>query len=79
MIEATFTAEWITSTPPEGCNLKVGDVVTYTNDYGVVFRWRRVIGFAKDPRFGRTVHFSGGAYWAPVRPESLKLETAEAP
>lgn len=62
--------------PPEGCDLKVGDKVTYTNDYGVSFHGLTVIGFAKEPCNGRFVHLDTDSYWFPVKPESLTKVSA---
>lgn len=62
--------------PPEGCDLKVGDKVTYTNDYGASFHGFTVIGFAKEPRFGRFVHLDKDSYWVPVSRESLTKVSA---
>jgi len=46
--------------PPVQCDLKVGDRVTYTNEYGVSFPRMLVIGFAHDDSFyGRFVHLAG--------------------
>lgn len=53
--------------PPVPCDLKVGDKVTYINEYGVKFPGMIVIGFARDDSFyGRFIHLTGpdhpGAY-----------------
>jgi hypothetical protein len=53
--------------------LKVGDIVTFTNDYGVQFKGMKVLGFCK-PDNGRCVYISSDCYWFPERPESLKKE-----
>ena len=65
----------LSKNPPVECGLNVGDVVTYTNEFGVSFENQKIIGFAKDDSFyGRFVHLSKGAYWFPVRPSQLKAE-----
>ena len=58
------------------CDLKVGDVVTFTNEYGVSFANRIVIGFAKleDQLHGRFIHLHDEAPWFPVKRESLTLQ-----
>jgi hypothetical protein len=70
---------------PMPCNFKVGDKVTYTNDFGVVWKDMVVIGFSDDPdscrKYGRFVHTDflpkashhGAAWWAPCSPDSLAL------
>lgn len=68
-------------TPPVPCDLKVGDRVTFTNEFGASFPGCRVIGFANDDSFyGRFIHFIGpehpGAFWFPVRPSEIKKESA---
>jgi hypothetical protein len=67
--------------PPVQCDLKVGDRVTYTNEYGVSFPRMLVIGFAHDDSFyGRFVHLAGpdhpGAYWFPHRRDELAKENS---
>jgi len=61
--------------PPVPCEFAIGDTVTYTNEYDVVFPGMKVIGFAADDSFyGRFIHLDSDAYWFPVTPESLTLE-----
>lgn len=62
--------------PPIPCDFKVGDRVTFTNEFGVSFPGRVIIGFAADDSFnGRFIHFTGidhpGAYWFPCKPDEL--------
>lgn len=61
---------------PQECDLKVGDVVTFTNEYGVSFSNRIVIGFAKpeDQLHGRFIHLHDESPWFPVKRESLTLK-----
>lgn len=67
--------ETLLDKPPVPCEFKVGDIVTFTNEYGVSFEGRVIIGFAEDDSFyGRFIHLSKDAYWFPVRPSELKLE-----
>lgn len=54
-------------------DLKMGDIVTFTNDYGVVFNGMKVLGFC-EPDYGRCVYISMDCYWFAVKPESLKVE-----
>lgn len=68
----------ISSQPLCGENFKVGDQVTFTNDYGVKFYNRKIIGFSEPiyPGSG-TVYISGDAYWFPNKPHQL-TKTIEA-
>lgn len=52
--------------------LKIGDRVTYTNDYGVRFDGKEVIGFC-EPRFdtANSVFLNKDAYWFPVPVSNL--------
>ena len=68
----------LSNVSPVECNFKVGDVVTFTNEYGVKFEGLKVIGFEKeiDPDWmpGRFVYLNTSCYWFPESPESLTLE-----
>lgn len=60
----------------EAFGLKVGDKVTFTNDYGVTFAPRVVVGFVPDFELDnqqeRSVYINSDSPWFPVRPSSLK-------
>ena len=60
---------------PVLCKYKVGDLVTYTNDYGASFEELTIIGFSKPDchllKYGSFIHLDTGCYWMPVKPESL--------
>ena len=64
--------------PPIGCDFKLGDTVTFTNEYGVKFEGLKVIGFEKEigPDFlpNRFIYLNTGCYWFPKSQESLTLE-----
>jgi hypothetical protein len=62
---------------PQQCDLKIGDVVTFTNDQGLSFANRIVIGFAKPEHqlHGRFIHLHHDSPWFPVKRESLTLQT----
>ncbi len=67
----------LATTPPAECNsdLKVGDIVTFTNEFDVVFEGMKIIGFAHDTSFhNRVVYTSGGAYWFPSPISAYTLE-----
>lgn len=67
--------------PPLPCELKVGDKVTFTNDYGVEFHDKTVTGFASTVEYGRFVFLDIDSWWFPVRPENLtkQPQTGESP
>lgn len=53
-------------------NLHKGQMVMFTNDYGVTFGPHEVLGFTPEPsKYGACVYFVHDAYWAPCRPEQL--------
>lgn len=58
-------------------DFKVGDKVTYTNDYGVSFPDITIIAISKQNnlwKYGNCIHLNKDSYWYPVKPESLKIE-----
>ena len=60
----------------EGCKLNVGDKVTYTNSYGVVFKGHKVLGFDKETDLSgeHRVFIDNDCFWSPVRVDSLEKE-----
>jgi hypothetical protein len=74
-----FKSELLTeSTLP--CDFKVGDFVTFTNEYGVFFRKpKKVIGFAGQCDLpDRFIFTESDAYWFPKKPDQLnKVETTD--
>lgn len=62
--------------PPIPCDFKVGDKVSFTNEYGITFKGYTVIGFAplEDHFNGRFIHLDKEAWWFPKKPESLTKE-----
>ena len=67
--------------PPLPCEFKVGDKVTFTNDYGVEFHDKTVTGFASTVEHGRFVFLDIDSWWFPVRPKNLtkQPQTGESP
>lgn len=63
------------NTPPVPCRFKVGDSVTFTNDYGAKFENKIITGFAPTVEQGRFVYLDKDAWWFAVTPESLALTT----
>jgi hypothetical protein len=57
--------------PPVPCAFKVGDAVTFTNEYGASFA-RVVRGFAEVPHgAGRFVYLNLDCWWFPVSPSDI--------
>ena len=65
-----------TTRAPEGCDLRVGDKVVFTNPAGVVFKGFRVIGFAPDVEVARPetacVYLDWECPWFPAQLKELK-------
>ena len=73
MAEKFYADNNMVSVPPRPCDFKVGDVVKFTNDYGVEFQPHKVIGFTtpENEQHGRFIDIDTDAPWFPVKPESL--------
>ncbi|WP_211245335.1 hypothetical protein [Curvibacter gracilis] len=64
-----------TTSPPVPCDLKLGDVVTFTNDFGVAFSDLKVTGFTPCVEgHGRFVYLDKDSWWFPVKPDQLHLQ-----
>ncbi|KXS54991.1 MAG: hypothetical protein AWU57_587 [Marinobacter sp. T13-3] len=65
----------LNTTPPVPCDLKVGQTVSYTNEYGVTFPGHTIVGFsATDSFYGRFIHLDTDCYWMPKHPASVTPE-----
>lgn len=83
--EKKFIKERLTNTPPSGCPFMVGDIVTYTNEYGVKFKNKKIIGFDTKETLAekiktnflkdRFIYLSGEAFWFPSTLAELKKES----
>jgi hypothetical protein len=60
-------------TPPAPTDIKVGDIVTFTNDYGVQFPGVKVTGFAPIVENGRFIYLDYDCYWFAAHPKELKV------
>ena len=49
-------------------DLSVGDMVAFTNDYGVIFGPCEVLAFGNLCNSGRCVYIDSDSYWFPNRP-----------
>ena len=54
-------------------DLAVGDMVAFTNDYGVVFGPKEVLAFGKPWNDKICVYIDSDAYWFPKRPDQLTI------
>lgn len=54
-------------------DLEVGDMVAFTNDYGVVFGPYEILAFEEPWNGGRCVYLDSDAYWLADRPSQLTL------
>lgn len=54
-------------------NFKVGDKVTYTNEYGVFFEGHEILGFSPEDFHGRFIYLDLDCYWMPQAPKNLTL------
>ena len=73
-IKKFVTDKKISSDPLCGENFKVGDKVTFTNDFGVKFHDLKIIGFSNPIYDGSgTVYLNTDCYWFPKKPQSLEL------
>jgi hypothetical protein len=77
-----FIKKELTQTPPKGCDLKVGDLVQWVNDYGVVWQ-HRILGFCYKgwftEKYNRFVHLDTDSYWFPHDHTTLtKLSSKKA-
>ncbi|MCD8176730.1 MAG: hypothetical protein LUE98_04620 [Tannerellaceae bacterium] len=53
-------------------SLKIGDIVTFTNNYGVSFSGLEVLGFCDPESWGGCVYLDKESFWHPVNPKNLK-------
>lgn len=56
--------------------IKVGDMVMYTNQFGATFGPYEVMAISKDNslwKYGRCVYLNKKSYWFPCKPEELTL------
>lgn len=73
-----FANNNLQSIPPEGCHFQVGDIVTFTNEYGVSFENKMVIGFDHSNN-DRPIHTAGEAYWFGSEVHSLSKKQPQTP
>lgn len=66
-------ADIVMQESPCECQWKVGDVVKFTNEYGVEFGPRTIFGFTtpENMLYGRFIYIHDDSPWFPASPESL--------
>ena len=52
--------------------LKVGDRIMFTNDYGITFGYYEVLGFCEPDEYGHCIYFDHAAYWYPCRVNQVR-------
>lgn len=65
----------VTNGTQEAYGFRCGDIVEYTNSYGLKFGPHKVVGFVQNPEMslpGHTVYIDSDSPWFPVKPSSLR-------
>ncbi len=63
--------------PPVPCDFQVGDLVTFTNEYGVSFTGLTVVGFTPEIDShlpDRFIYLDTSCWWFPKKADQLTLE-----
>ena len=60
----------------ENSDLKIGDIVTFTNEYGVQFEDIEILGFRNNTDFlpDRCVYLNQSSYWFPIKLTEIKKQ-----
>ncbi|MPS92956.1 hypothetical protein [Comamonas sp.] len=69
-----FTTDLSSVVPDSSINLTVGDLVAFTNEYGVTFVNKKVLGFTFSAESGRVVYLDSDCYWMAKPLSSLTLQ-----
>lgn len=69
-----FTTNLADVVPNAPIELKVGDLVTYTNEYGASFVNNKILGFDLNPSYNRVVYIDSSSYWFAVEIASLTVQ-----
>lgn len=57
----------------KGLDLKVGDIVDFTNEFGVKFKGYKILGFEPNAdKDSRCVYLNWESYWFAAKPEKLE-------
>lgn len=59
--------------PYQGCHLKAGQMVIYTNEQGVEFGPMEILGFSPKAYNGCCVYLDKSSFWYSVRPEQVRV------
>lgn len=60
----------------ENSDLKIGDIVTFTNEYGVQFENLEILGFRNNNDFmpERHVYLNKSSFWFPIKLSEIKKQ-----
>lgn len=60
----------------QNIDFKIGDIVTFTNEFGVEFENLEILGFRENPDFlpERKVYLNTSAYWFAVKLSEIKKQ-----
>lgn len=70
-----YTTNLADVVPDAPVNLKVGDLVTFTNENGATYVNNKILGFDLTPNYKRIVYLDFDCYWFPVELDTLILQT----
>ncbi len=70
----------VQAVPPVPCEFKVGDKVTFTNEYGISFPGNVIVGFATAEEMwsDHFIYLDNDCYWFAKTPDSLSLSADES-
>ena len=57
-----------------GIDFKIGDIVTYTNDDGIEYKYHRIVAFGTKhylAKYGHCVFLDKDSFWYPVKPGNI--------
>lgn len=70
-----YTSNLADVIPNAPVNLKVGDLVTFTNENGVTCVNNKVLGFDLTPSYNRVVYLDFDCYWFPVELDTIIVQS----
>src|SRR5690606_11010972 len=70
-----YTTNLADVVPDAPIDLKVGDLVAFTNENGSTYVNNKVLGFDLTPEYKRVVYLDFDCYWFPVELDTLILQS----
>lgn len=70
-----YTTNLADVVPDAPIDLKVGDLVAFTNENGSTYVNNKILGFDLTPNYKRVVYLDFDCYWFPVELDTLILQT----